>query len=205
MLMTNDSPNIRQPPESENRTSTLRAGFFGNVISGYWFGAMIALAAGIAPADPPLFPGEYLVVSLIPLLLLVRLHALVRRADELRMTSLVFLFVSAFSVLNILCGLYLLTPPDTICILPSPDVGPSAGADPTLATFQDAPPPRCRPSPPATSSPIFWASLAPSALVAAALCSSVVRRSTPLRLFGLAAGVISTFSGLLLSLARTFT
>lgn len=202
--MTNEPMNVGRLPESENRTFMLCGGFFGTVISGYWLGSMIVLAIGLAPADPPLFPGEYLVVSLIPLLVLFGLHSLIRQADGLRMTTLVFLAVAAFSMLNVLCSLYLLTPLDTVCISPSPDAGPSAGSKTTFMAFQDTLPPRCRPSPPVTSSPIFWASLAPSALVAAVLCSSVVRRSTPLRLVGLAVGAISTLSVLVLSLARAF-
>ncbi len=202
--MTNEPMNVELPPESENRTFMLCGGFFGTVISGYWLGSMIVLAIGLAPADPPLLPGEYLVVSLIPLLVLFGLHSLIRQADGLRLTTLVFLAVAALSMLNALCSLYLLTPLDTFCILPAPDAGPSAGSKTTLVAFQDALPPQCRPSPPATSSPIFWASLAPSALVAGVLCASVVRRSTPLRLVGLAVGAISTLSVLVLSLARAF-
>ena len=204
MLMTNGSKNIKRPPEPENRAFILCGGFFGTVISGYWLGSMIVLAVGLAPAEPPLFPGEYLVVSLIPLLLLVGFHSLIRQVDELRLTTLVFLAVAAFSILNALSSLYLLTPVDTVCIPRSPEAGPSAAYRTTLVAFQESLPPQCRPSPPATSSPIFWASLAPSALFAAALCLSVVRRSTRLRLAGLAVGAISALSVLLLALARTF-
>lgn len=202
--MTNESKNVERPPKPENRTFMLCGGFFGTVTSGYWLGSMIVLAIGLSPADPPLFPGEYLVASLIPLLVLVGLHSLVRQADGLRLTTLVFLAVAAFSMLNALCSLYLLTPLDNVCIPQAPDAGPSAGSKTTFMAFQDTLPPRCRPSPPVTSSPIFWASLAPSALVDAILCSSVVRRSTPLRLVGLAVGAISTLSVLLMSLARAF-
>lgn len=203
--MTNDSVDSRRPAQPEGRTFMLCAGFFGTVIGGFWLGFMVALVTGIVSADPPLFPGEYLAATLLSLILLVGLYVLVRRADVRRLVTLGLLFVAAIAVLDVLCALFLLTPLNTICILPSPDVGPSARSDTRLVTFQDALPSRCRPSPPVTSAPVFWAVLAPSVLVATLLCSSAVRRSALLQLAGLAAGVLFTLSGLLLSLARVFT
>lgn len=205
MLITNESTDRQQIPETEGRTFMLSAGFLGTVIAGYWLGIMVALITGAVSTDTPLFPGEYLAASPLPLLLLVGLYVLIRRADGRRPTALGFLFVAAFAVLNILCALYLLTPLDTICILPPPDAGPSANSSVMLVALQDSLPPQCRPSPPATSSPLFWVALAPAALVAVLLCSAAVRRSARLQLAGVAAGGLFTLSGLLLSLVQALT
>lgn len=203
--MTNDSASIRQPPEPEGRTFMLCAGFLGTLIGGYWSGIVVALITGAVSTEPPLFPGEYLVASLLLLMLLVGLYVSVCRTDGWRPSIVGFLFVAAFAVLNILCALYLLTPLDTICILPSPDAEPSARSGMTLVALHNDLPPQCRPSPPATSSPLFWVALAPAALVAVLLCSAALRRSALLQLAGVAAGGLFTLSGLLLSLARTLT
>lgn len=98
--MTNDSVDSRRPRKLDGRTFILCAGFVGTLIGGYWLGFMVALVAGFVSADPPLFPGEYLVGTLLSLTLLVGFHVLVRRADGPRLVTLGLLFVAAFAILT---------------------------------------------------------------------------------------------------------
>ncbi len=204
--MTNEPASSRPAPQPEGRTFILCSGFSGAVIAGYWLGFMAALASGTVPADPPLFPGEYIVASLVPVFLLIGFYVLVGRADgQRRAAAFAFLAVAASAVLDVFCALYLLAPLETLCTLPSPDVGPSARSGITLVAPQHELPPQCRPSPPVTSSPVFWVALAPAALVAVLLCSAAVRRSALLQLVGLTVACLFALAGLLLSLARAFT
>ena len=202
--MTDESANHHQTSEAQGRTFILYAGFLGTLIGGYWLGLMIALVTGIASADPPLFPGEYLAGTLLSLTLLVGLYVLVHRADGRRLVTLSLLFVAAFAILNVLCSLYLLAPLETLCILPSPDAGPSTSTGKALVALQDNLPQHCRPSPPAASSPLFWVALTPAVLVTALLCSAALFRNSSLQLSGILTGSLFALAGLLLSLVRAF-
>lgn len=73
-----------------------------------------------------------------------------------------------------------------------------------FVALQDNLPPQCRPSPPATSSPLFWVALSPAALFATLLCSAALARSSLLQLSGILTGSLFALAGLLLSLFRAF-
>ncbi|MDX5895291.1 hypothetical protein [Rubrobacter radiotolerans] len=202
--MTDDAQH-RQTPDLEGRTFILCGGYLGGALAGAWLGLVAAFVLGVAPSDPPRFLGEDLVAALVAASVLVVLVALVRRVDGRgRAAALGLLFAASFAALDVLCSLYLLAPPlDVLCVLP-PEEGPSARFDATLVALQEELPPWCRSTPPVTTSPAFWAAVAPATLVATLLCSAAIRRSALLQFVGLLVGSLFALTGLLLSLARAF-
>ncbi|MEW6635615.1 MAG: hypothetical protein AB1425_02250 [Actinomycetota bacterium] len=202
--MTDDAQH-RQAPDPEGRTFVLCGGYLGGALAGAWLGLVAAFVSGVAPSDPPRFPGEDLAAALVAASVLAVLVALVRKADGRgRAAALGLLFAASFAALDVLCSLYLLAPPsDVLCVLPAEE-GPSARSAATLVALQEELPPWCRSTPPVTTSPASAAAVAPAALVATLLCSAAVRRSASLQLAGLLVGSLFAFVGLLLALARAF-
>lgn len=188
----------------QGRTFVLCMGFLGAVFAGWWLGLLVAFVTGVVPLDPPRFPGEYLAAMLLAYFLLALLTAHVHRVDgNGRGTALGLLFLSSFATLDLLCSLYLLTPLEVLCVVPSPqDVEGSIGPGVGLATSQETLP-ECRPVAPLLYSPRFAMAMVPTVLIAVLLCSGSVRRGALLQFTGFTVGGLFVLAGLLSTLART--
>lgn len=185
------------------RTFVLSFGFLGGALAGVWLGLVVAFVSGMAPSYPARFRGEDLAAALVAALCLATLHSLIRRTDG-RASSLGLLFVTAFAALDLLCSLYLLTPPKVLCVVPPQYIEASTASGVLFAGSQETPP-EFRPAAPLLYSLRFAAAMIPAALVAVLLCSATVWRSALLQLVGFVVGSLCALAGLLLSLARAFT